>query len=151
MPQLTDENYPIWKQKIHQVLIAKKAYNIVTSVEPLPPGNGVTLRALHEAWQDRANKAIPLIHLRCCDELLPLINNINDPMEMWEALRDRLNTALMKHARTQLLRKFTPSRPSPDEMVTHYFPKIIPIYKKSIGTTENTTNDAMKIHIFTTL
>jgi hypothetical protein len=63
VPKLTEENYPIWKQRIRRVLITKKAYNIVTGVEPLPPGNGIALRALHEHCHDRANKAIALIHL----------------------------------------------------------------------------------------
>jgi hypothetical protein len=78
----TEESCPICKQKIRRVLIAKKAYNIVTSEEPLSPGNGVTLRVLHEDWNDSVNKAIALIHLRCCDEFLPLIDDIHDPAKM---------------------------------------------------------------------
>jgi len=151
VPKLTEENYPVWKQKIRRVLIAKKAYDIVTGVELLPVGNGVALRPLQEIWHDRANKAIALIHLGCCDELLPLIDDIDDPVEMWEALRDRLDNASTKLGRTQVLRKFTASRPSPDETVTQYFTKLIAFRKKLIGTTENITDDAMKTHIFTTL
>ena len=70
---------------------------------------------------------------------------------MWEALRARLDNASTKLGRTQLLGKFTASRPSRDEMVTQYFTKLITFHKKLIGTTENITNDAMKTHIFTTL
>jgi hypothetical protein len=33
VPKLTEEDYPVWKQKIRRVLIAKKAYNIVTGVD----------------------------------------------------------------------------------------------------------------------
>jgi len=151
VPKLTEENYPVWKQKIHGVLSTKKAYNIVTGVELLPVGNGVTLLLLQESWHDRANKALAQIHLGCCEELLPLINDIDDPVEMWEALWDRLDNALMKLSRTQVLRKFTASRPSPDETVTKYITKLIAFRKKLIGTTENITDDAMKTHIFTTL
>jgi len=43
VPKLTEENYPVWTQKIRRVLIAKKAYNIVTSVKLLPVGNGLAL------------------------------------------------------------------------------------------------------------
>jgi hypothetical protein len=85
---LTEENYPVWKQKIRRVLIAKKAYNIVTGVELLPVGTGVALRLVQESWHDRANKALAHMHLGCCDELLPLIDNIDNLVEMWEALRD---------------------------------------------------------------
>jgi hypothetical protein len=122
VPKLTEENYPVWKQKIRRVLIAKKAYNIVTGVELLPVGNGVALRILQESWHDRANKALAQIHLGCCDELLPLIDDIDDPVEMWEALRDRLDNASTKVGRTQVLRKFTASRPMPDETVTSTLP-----------------------------
>jgi hypothetical protein len=50
IPKLTEENYPVWKQMIRQVLIAKKAYNMVTGVEHLPGGNGVALRLQQECW-----------------------------------------------------------------------------------------------------
>jgi hypothetical protein len=88
VPKLTDDNHPVWKQKIKRVLIAKKAYNVNNRVEPLPPGNSVTLHALQEGWHDIANQAIALIHIRGCDQLLPLIDHIDDPREMWEAPRD---------------------------------------------------------------
>ena len=72
-------------------------------------------------------------------------------MEMLEALRDWLDNASMKLGHTQVLRKFTASRPSLDKTVTQYFTKQIAFHKKLIGTTENVTDDAMKTHIFTTL
>jgi len=144
VPKLTEDNYPVWEQKIRRVLITKKAYKIITSVELLPVGNGVTLRPLQESWHDRANKALAQIHLGCCGELLPPIDVIDNPVEMWEALRDRLDNASRKLGRTQVLCKFTASRPSPDEMVTQYFTKLITFRKKLIGTTENITNDPMK-------
>jgi hypothetical protein len=151
VPKLTEENYPVWMQKIRRVLIAKKSYNIVTGVELLPVSNGVALRVLQASWHDRANKALVQIHLGCCDELLPLIDVINDPVEMWEALRDWLDNSSTKLSRTQVLWMFTASPPSPDEMVTQYFTKLIAFRKKLIGTTKNITNDAMKTHIFTAL
>jgi hypothetical protein len=151
VPKQTAENYSVRKQKIRRVLIAKKAYNIVTGVEPLPPGNSVPQCALQDDWHDRANKGIALIHVRCCDELFPLIDDVDDHVEMWEALWDRLDNASMKLGHTQVLRKFTASCPSPDKTVTHYFTKLISFRKKLISTTKNITDDAMKTHIFTTL
>jgi hypothetical protein len=82
VPKLTEAYFSIWKQKIHQVLIAKKAFNTVTSVKFLPPGNFVAICALQDIWHDRAKKAITSIHLGCCDELHPLIANIIDSVEM---------------------------------------------------------------------
>jgi hypothetical protein len=126
-------------------------YNIVTGVEPLPPGNSVALRYLQEDWHDRANKAIALIYLGCCDELLPLIDDIDDPVVMWEALMDQLDNASKNLGYTKVPRMFSPSRPLPDERVTQYFTKLIAFSKKLIGTSENITDDVMKTHIFTTL
>jgi len=127
-----------------------KAYNIIAGVELLPVGNGVALRLLQEHWHDQANNALAQIHLGCCDELLPLIDNIDNPVEMWEALWDQLDNVSMKVGCTQVLRKFTASRPLPDKTVTQYFTKLIALCKKLIGTTENITNNPMKTHIFTT-
>jgi hypothetical protein len=70
---------------------------------------------------------------------------------MWETLRDRLDNLSTKLGRTEVLRKFTATRPSPDETVTQYFNKQIAFGKKLIGTTENITDDAMKRPIFITL
>jgi hypothetical protein len=46
--KLTEENCPIWMQKMRRVLITKKAYNIVTCVEPLSSGNVAALHALQD-------------------------------------------------------------------------------------------------------
>jgi len=151
VPKLTEENQPIWKQKIRWVLTARKAYNIVISVEPLSPSNGVALHTQQEDWQHRAKNVIALIYVGCCDELLPLIDDINIPMEMWKPLRDRLDNASMNVVRTQVLRKFTASRPLPDDTVTQDFNKLMVFPKKLIGSRENITDDTMKTHIFTTL
>jgi hypothetical protein len=151
VPKLTEENYPVWKEKIRRVLLTKRASDIVTGVELFPVGNGVALRALQESRHDRANKPLAQLHLGCCDKPFPLINDIDHPVEMLEALSDRLDNALTKLGLTQVLRMFIASRPLPHETVTQYFTKLIAFRKKLIGTTENITDDAMKTPIFTTL
>jgi len=151
LPKLPEENYPLWKQNIRRVLITKTAYDIFSGVKLLPIGNCVGRRPLHESCHYRANPSLAQIHLGCCDKLLPLINDINDPLEMWEERRDRLDNASTKLGRSQVLRKFTASRPSRDETVTQYFAKLITFHKKIIGTTENITDDTMKTQIFTNL
>jgi hypothetical protein len=66
---------------------------------------------------------------------------MDQPVEMREALRDRLNNASTKLVLTQVLQKITTSQPLPDETVIQYFTKLIAFHKKLIGTTENKTND----------
>jgi hypothetical protein len=91
--------------------MAKKAYNIITCVELLPVGNSMALRFLQECWHDRANRELAEIHLKCCDELLSLIDDIDSPVEMWKAPRDRLDNASTTLGHTQVLPKFTTSQP----------------------------------------
>jgi len=151
VPQLSEENYPVWKQKICRVLIAKRAYNIVSSVKLLPGGNGIAVSPMEENWHDSANRAIAHIHLGCSDEYLPLINNIHNPVVICEALRDWLDNTATKLGCTQVLQMFTTSQPLPDEPVSQYFTILITFRKKVIGTTENITDNTMKTHIFITL
>jgi hypothetical protein len=89
MPKLTKENYLVWKQKIRRVLITKTAYNSVTGDELLPGGNCVALRLLYDSWHIQGKKALVQINLGFCDELFPLTDHvIENPVEMWTALRD---------------------------------------------------------------
>jgi hypothetical protein len=130
--------------------MAKIPYNIVTGVEPHAPGNGLALRTLSEDWNDRVNKTRPLIHLGCCDELLPFIDDIEDPVDIFEALTHRLGNSSTYLCRTHVLHMFSPSRPWPDETVPHYFTKRFTIQKEMIGSTQNIIDDTMKIPVFTT-
>jgi hypothetical protein len=57
----------------------------------------------------------------------------------------------MKHGCPQVLRKFTASQPSPDEIVSPLSTKRVTFRKTLIGTSENKADDALKTHIFTTL
>ncbi|KAF8248063.1 hypothetical protein K440DRAFT_643337 [Wilcoxina mikolae CBS 423.85] len=101
--KLTHDNYPIWKQKMHRILISKRAYNIVTGIKLLPVGQGVALRPLQQDWHVRANEAMALIYTGCSDDLLPWIDDIDDPVEMWENLQNRLDNAVTQVGRTQIL------------------------------------------------
>ena len=72
-------------------------------------------------------------------------------MEMWGPVREYLDNAAINLSATQVLRKFTASRPSPKENVTHYSAKQIAFCNKMIDTTADITDHTMKTHIFTTL
>jgi len=150
VPKLTEEFYGAWKPKICQVFISNKAYIILTGVKLLPFGHSIVLYPLQDTWHDTANKAIALIHIGCCDKLLPLIDDISDPVEMWKVLRDWFDNTSTNLSQTNVLWKFTTCRPSQDRMVTQYCTKVITFRKKLICTTDNITDDANKTQIFTT-
>jgi hypothetical protein len=68
------------------------AYNIVTGEELFPEGNGSPTRTLQKELHHRANDAIAQIHRGCTDDLLPWIDDIDDPVKMWQMLQNRLDS-----------------------------------------------------------
>jgi hypothetical protein len=70
------------------VLITKKAYDIVTGIELLPVGHGIALRPLQQNWHERANEAMALIYTGCSNDLFHFIDDIDDPVKMWECLQN---------------------------------------------------------------
>jgi hypothetical protein len=39
IPKLTENNYPMWKEKVLHVIVGADAYEIMTREEPEPEGN----------------------------------------------------------------------------------------------------------------
>jgi hypothetical protein len=151
MSKLTENNYPIWKGKARRVLIAMKAYDIVTGEEPLPVGVGKAVRTQQCEWHKRANDALAFMYLSCSDEILPYISHIDDAAEMWEALKNRLDQAASTIGRMQILQKFTASRLREDETLTQYFTRLLDYRTQLIGTPEEISDSSLRTHIFTTL
>ena len=151
IPKLTHDNYPTWRRKVRRVLVAMRAYSIVTGDELLPEGNGAAARTLQKEWHRRANDAIAQIHLGCTDDLLRWIDDIDDPVEMWQTLQGRLDNTTNQVGRTQIVRKFHALRPSKDEKITQYFTRLIDRRKKLIGSPEAISDETMKTHIFSTM
>jgi hypothetical protein len=133
------------------VLVAIRAYNIVTGDELFPEGNGSAARTLQKEWHQKADDSIALIHLGCTDDLLPWIDDIDDPVEMWQTLQGRLDNTTNQVGRTQIIRKFHALCPSKDEKITQYFTRLIDLRKKLIGSPETISDESMKTHIFSTM
>jgi len=145
IPKLTRDNYPTWREKVRHLLVRMSAYNIVTGDELFPEGNGSAARTLLKEWHQRTNDAIALIYLGCTDDLLPWIDDIDDPVEMWQTLQGRLDNTTNQVGRTQIVCKFHALRPSQDEKITQYFTRLIDLRKKLIGSPETISDETMKI------
>ena len=39
IPKLTENNYPMWKEKVRRVIMGANTYEIMTREEPEPEGN----------------------------------------------------------------------------------------------------------------
>jgi hypothetical protein len=99
----------------------------------------------------RANDGIAQIHLGCTDDLLPWIDDIDDPVEMWQTLPNRLDSTTNQVGQTQIVHKFHALRPSKDEKSAHYFTRLLDLRKKVIGSPEAISDETMKTHIFSTI
>ena len=151
IPKLPHDNYLTWREKVHRVLVAMRAYDIVTGDELLPEGNGSAARTLQKEWHRRANDAIAQIHLGCTDDLRPWIDDIDDRVEMWQTLQNRVDNTTNQVSGTEIVREFHALRPSKDEKTTQYFTRLIDLRKKLIGSPEAISDETMKTHIFSTM
>jgi len=151
IPKLPHDNYLTWREKVHRVLVAMRAYDIVTGDELLPEGNGSAARTLQKEWHRRANDAIAQIHLGCTDDLRPWIDDIDDRVEMWQTLQNWVDNTTYQVSGTEIVREFRALRPSKDEKTTQYFTRLIDLRKKLIGSPEAISDETMKTHIFSTM
>jgi len=151
IPKLTHNNYPTLRKKVRHALVAMRAYDIVTGDELLPQGNGSAARTLQKEWHRRANDAIAQIQLGCTGDLLPLIDDIDDPVEMWQTLQNRLDNRTNQVGQTQIVRNSHALCPSKDEKTTQYFNRLIDLRKKLIGSPKAISDETMKTHIFSTM
>jgi len=71
IPQLTENNYPIWKEKVHRVLMGADAYYIVTREEAALEGKTANSRTRQHNWRTQRNDAPAIIYMEYSNEILP--------------------------------------------------------------------------------
>jgi len=99
IPKFTENNYPMWREKVRRVIMEADTYEIMTGEEPeleCNTGEGGT-ELLNR--QKRRNDAQAIIYMGYSDEILPHIINTVDPAEMWDILHDRFDSTLSNHCR----------------------------------------------------
>jgi len=53
IPKLTENNYPMWREKVQRVIMGADVYEIVTREEPEPEGNTREGRTELRNWRKR--------------------------------------------------------------------------------------------------
>jgi hypothetical protein len=150
IPKLTQDDYPTCRKKIHRVLVAMTEYNIVSGYELLPKGIGSAAHTLQMEWHQRANDAIALIHFGFTDNLLPCIDDIDNPGEIWQTLQCRLDIMTNQVSQAEIVRKLHALRQSKEEKITQYFTRQIYFCKKLSGSSETISDQTMTTNIFFT-
>ena len=82
---LNGSNYPTWKIQCQMALTKKGLWNIVSGFESAPEAGGDR----HTKFMARRDRALATIVLSVDLSLLYLIENPEDPVEVWRELADQ--------------------------------------------------------------
>jgi len=154
---LNDTNFASWKADCEQVLHGIKAWRIVMEeeVEPENP-EGMTIAAIqgrkaYENFTTRKAQAGAIIYGSCSPEAKTHLNQVTDPVRMWQILTEQMDTAMTTVGRLTLFRQFSQLRPIPGQPIGAYFSRLLNISNQLAGTPEAIPYMVLKTHIFTTL
>jgi LTR polyprotein gag-polypeptide-like protein len=93
-PALTFENYDIWAPKMEMLLKTEKLWSIVSGKRPRPEGGSEdkSTKAQIE-WDEDAERAVALIFLCLGDMAERHVTGIDNPVEMWEKIKEVYSTS----------------------------------------------------------
>jgi hypothetical protein len=154
---LNDTNYASWKADCEQVLHGIKAWGIVMEEEEEPENpEGMSKAAIHgrkiyEDFTTRRAQAGAIIYGSCSPEVKTHLNQIKDPVRMWEILTEQMDTANTTVGRLTLFRQFSQLRPVSGQPISIYFSQLLNITNQLAGTSEAVPDMVLRNHIFTTL
>jgi hypothetical protein len=123
--------------------------------EPENP-EGMTKAAIHgrrvyEDFTTRKAQAGAIIYGSCSPQAKTHLNQIEDPVRMWEILTEQMNTANTIVGRLTLFQKFSQLRPVSGQPISTYFSHLLTIINQLVGTLEAIPDMVLRNHIFTTL
>jgi len=154
---LNDTNFASWKADCEQVLHGIKAWRILMEeeVEPENP-EGMTIAAIqgrkaYENFTTRKAQAGAIIYGSCSPEAKTHLNQVTDPVRMWQILTEQMDTAMTTVGRLTLFRQFSQLRPIPGQPIGAYFSRLLNISNQLAGTPEAIPDIVLKNQIFTTL
>jgi len=74
-------------------------------------------------FQSRKGAAYALIFASCTPEIQEYISNIDEPADMWDTLREKLEDAASRAGRTMIARQFNQSKPEANQPIQSYIAK----------------------------
>jgi len=157
---LDHTNYAVWKEDCMKVLQGVMAWDIVTEKEEEPedPGrpndftrNLVLARKAYKDHKQRKLQALAIIYGSCTHAIKVYIKGMDDPVETWNEMEARTNTANSSVGRMSLFRKFSTLRPTPGQPLNAYFAEMLDITSELAGSEEAVFDVVVKNHIYTTL
>jgi len=153
---LNDTNYACWKADCEQVLHGIKAWGIVMEEEEPENPKGMSKADIHgrktyEDFTTRSAQTGAIIYGSCSPEVKTHLNQVKDPVRMWEILTEPMDTANTTGSRLTLFRQFSQVRLVPGQPISIYFSQLLNITNQLAGTSEAVPDMVLRNHIFTRL
>src|SRR5579871_2046725 len=143
-------NYQTWKTMIQMILIYKDLWNIITKESPKPIEGNATPKEISD-WKKRADKVTGTIVLTISTSEHVHINNITDPIILWDKLKDVYGTT-GNAAKYSLLRQlYTTKYTEGLRTLQEHLNKIILISQQLTTLGEPLTNSSLTTALLTSL
>jgi len=108
-------------------------------------------RKSHEDFTTRRPQAGAIIYGSCSPEVKTHLNQVKDPVRMWEILTEQMDTANTTVGRWTLFRQFSQLHPDPGQPISIYFSQLLNITNPLASTSDAVPDMVFRSHIFTTL
>src|SRR5579871_4949533 len=143
-------NYQTWKTMIQMILIDKDLWDIITKESPKPTEGNATPKEISD-WKKRADKVTTTIVLTISTSEYVHINNITDPIVLWDKLKDVYGTTGNTAKHSLLRQLYTIKYTEGLGTLQEYLNKIILISQQLTTLREPPTNSSLTTALFTSL
>lgn len=136
--RLTSDNYPQWSASMSRLLKAEELWEIVNGEENCPKPSDASNDTTDSirAFNKRMNKAGVLLHNACSLPIRVYIEKLDNPAEIWKALKARVDSAASNAGRQTLKTKLYTTKPIPGESISIWFEKLLQIRNQLSGSSE---------------
>jgi len=108
-------------------------------------------RKTHEDFTMQSAQAGAVIYGSCSPEVKTHLNQVKDPVRMWEILTEQMDMANTTVRRLTLFRQFGQLPPVPRQPISIYFSQLLNITNQLASTSKAVPDMVLRNHIFTML
>jgi hypothetical protein len=111
------------------------------------------LKPLFATFVAVPGRAFAMITTSCDESIRALIDDIpqGDPVAVWKALKEHLDTSKTRSGRIAIVRRFHRMRMSADSTVSEYISSLRETRKELFGSAEKITDETLLTHLLSTL
>jgi hypothetical protein len=147
--RLTDINYTSWRIDMRRVLRSIGAWRIIMGEETEPDEDAAA--DVKQKYIERTEDAAACIYDACTKAIKRYIEKTDDPKEMWDTLKEKLDTAKTSTGRQQIHQRFLSTKPTPGAPIGDFFTELKHLQGQISGTEEAISDTTFKTHIISCL